>query len=304
MRINEIRKAVFRIIEKYTHIEIKLDTLLRDDAGLDSMERLEICNDIESEFNLIIEDSELFTPKVENATAGEIVEMVIAKLKEQDAQQKEVLEEETEEQTEEVPGEILEHIVDKPIKDSLKMIKVYRKDGIVYVIVAFDKSTEKYRFVNLTKNHICKCQFNTIDDAMKDISKREEVFSWDIVPVQDAVPDNLSQNIKSIAEEYLHSRIKVWCKNHNFWETDKLSITPSGDFVDKRLRIHSRLTHTAYVTLDDAIEAVRTTLAKLLENKEFELEKLKQDAFLTEKLRELSRTQEQIAKDSVYNKDF
>lgn len=100
MRTNEIRKAVFRIIEKYTDIEIKSDTLLRDDAGLDSMEQLEICNDIESEFNLIIEDNELFTPKVENATAGEIVEMVIAKLKEQDELQKEAPEEETEEQTE------------------------------------------------------------------------------------------------------------------------------------------------------------------------------------------------------------
>ena len=63
MRTNEIRKAVFRIIEKYTHIEIKSDTLLRDDAGLDSMDQVEICNDIESEFNLIIEDSELFTPE-------------------------------------------------------------------------------------------------------------------------------------------------------------------------------------------------------------------------------------------------
>lgn len=101
MRTNEIRKAVFRIIEKYTDIKIKSGTLLRDDAGLDSIEQLEICNDIESEFNLIIEDSELFTPKVENATAGEIVEMVIEKLKEQDAQQKEAPEEETEEQTEE-----------------------------------------------------------------------------------------------------------------------------------------------------------------------------------------------------------
>ena len=101
MRTNEIRKAVFRIIEKYTDIEIKSDTLLRDDAGLDSIDQVQICMDIESEFNLRIEDDELFTPKVENSTAGEIVEMVIAKLKEQDAQQKEAPEEETEEQTEE-----------------------------------------------------------------------------------------------------------------------------------------------------------------------------------------------------------
>ena len=100
MRTNEIRKAVFRIIEKYTHIEIKSDTLLRDDAGLDSIDQVEICMDIESEFNLRIEDNELFTPNVENATAGEIVEMVIAKLKEQDVQQKEVPEKETEGQTE------------------------------------------------------------------------------------------------------------------------------------------------------------------------------------------------------------
>ena len=90
MRTNEIRKAVFRIIEKYTDIEIKSDTLLRDDAGLDSIDQVQICMDIESEFNLCIEDDELFTPNVENATAGEIVEMVIAKLKEQDEQTEEM----------------------------------------------------------------------------------------------------------------------------------------------------------------------------------------------------------------------
>lgn len=218
---------MFRIIEKYTDIEIKSDTLLRDDAGLDSIDQVQICMDIESEFNLRIEDDELFTPKVENATAGEIVEMVIAKLKEQDAQQKEAPEEETEEQ-------------------------------------------------------------------MVGMSDKE--------PEQQGISE--SQDIKSIAEEYLHSKIKVWCGNENRWVTNIRSITPSGDFVDERLRIHSQLTHTAYVTLDDAIEAVRNTLAKLLDNKEFELEKLKQDAFLVEKLRELSRTQEQIAKDSVYNKEF
>lgn len=227
MRTNEIRKAVFRVIEKYTDIKIKSDTLLRDDAGLDSMEQLEICNDIESEFNLIIEDSELFIPKVENATAGEIVEMVIAKLKEQDAQTEEAPEEETEEQTEGMSD---------------------KEPGLQVV--------------------------NGIQD-------------W-----------------KSIAEDYLISKAKVWCKNYNRWETNTLSMLPNGDFVDENWRLHRKETHTAYVTLDDAIEAVRTTLAKLIDNKELELEKLKQDAFLAEKLRELSRTQEQIAKDSVYNKEF
>lgn len=38
MRKSEIRKAVFRIIEKYADIKIKEDTALRDDAGLDSLD--------------------------------------------------------------------------------------------------------------------------------------------------------------------------------------------------------------------------------------------------------------------------
>lgn len=227
MRKSEIRKAVFRIIEKYTDIKIKEDTALRDDAGLDSLDQVEICMDIESEFNIIVEDANLYSQEVENATAEDVVNMVIEKLKE------------SEEMANKVPDNEFDEQPDKTLV----------------------QETEQ-------------------GGSDKDL------------------------DLKSIAEKYLHPRIKVWCGNYNRWETDKLSITSTGDFVDERLRIHSQLTHTAYVTLDDAIEAVGITLAKLLENKEWEIEKLKQDAFLTEKLRELSLTQEQIARDSVYNKEF
>lgn len=227
MRKSEIRKAVFRIIEKYAVIKIKEDTALRDDAGLDSLDQVEICMDIESEFNIIVEDAKLYSQEVENATAEDVVNMVIEKLNESE----EMADEESDEESDEQPDKTPVHET-KP--------EASNKDG-----------------------------------------------DW-----------------KSIAEEYLFSKAKVWCHDRNRWETDSLTMLPNGDFVDDKWRLHCKENHTAYVTLDDAIEAVRTTLAKLLKNNEWELEKLKQDAFLTEKLRELSRTQEQIAKDSVYNKEF
>lgn len=220
MRKSEIRKAVFRIIEKYADIKIKEDTALRDDAGLDSLDQVEICMDIESEFNIIVEDANLYSQEVENTTAEDVVNMVIEKLKE------------SEEMANKVPDNESDEQPDKTLVQEMEQ-----------------------------------------GGSDKDL------------------------DLKSIAEEYLHPRIKVWCEHYNHWETDNLSILPSGSFIDERQHIHSRNSHTAYVTLDDAIEAVGIALAKLLENKEWELEKLKQDAFLTEKLRELSRTQEQIARD-------
>lgn len=227
MRKSEIRKAVFRIIEKYADIKIKEDTALRDDAGLDSLDQVEICMDIESEFNIIVEDAKLYSQEEENATAEDVVNMVIEKLKESE----EMADEESDEESDEQPDKT-------PVQETKS--EASNKDG-----------------------------------------------DW-----------------KSIAEEYLFSKAKVWCHDRNRWETDSLTMLPNGDFVDEKWRLHCKENHTAYVTLDDAIEAVGITMAKLLENKEWELEKLKQDAFLTEKLRELSCSQEQIAKDSVYNKEL
>ena len=35
----------------------------------------------------------------------------------------------------------------------------------------FDRKDEKYHFVNLTKDHICSCGFDTIEDAILDIEQ-------------------------------------------------------------------------------------------------------------------------------------
>lgn len=34
------------------------------------------------------------------------------------------------------------------------------------------KSTKKYSFVNLTKEHICSCEFNTQKEALKDLHNK------------------------------------------------------------------------------------------------------------------------------------
>lgn len=227
MRKSEIRKAVFRIIEKYVEEKIKDETALRDEAGLDSLDMVQICMDLESEFNIHIDDDELFSPEVGNATAGEIVDRVMEKLKELDAQAGETSEEEIEE--------------------------------------------------------------NPADTSEKE-SEQQPVVE--------------NQRLESIAEEYLISKAKVWCKDCNRWETCFLSMLPDGNFVDEHWRLHRKEYHIPYVTLDDAMEAVRITLTKLLENEEWDLEKLKQDAFLTKKLQEISKTQEQIGRDSVYDMKF
>lgn len=60
-----------------------------------------------------------------------------------------------------------------------RIIRVTRTDGSeVDVIISFDETTKKYCFVNLTKNHVCTCRFDSYDDAIKDMESQEKVVSW------------------------------------------------------------------------------------------------------------------------------
>ena len=49
---------------------------------------------------------------------------------------------------------------------------VKRKSGNVMVSIMRNKSDNTYSFVNLTKNHICPCRFNSVEDAVKDMNKK------------------------------------------------------------------------------------------------------------------------------------
>lgn len=45
------------------------------------------------------------------------------------------------------------------------------KDEVV-VAVMKNKVDNTYSFINLTKEHICPCKFESIDDALKDMDER------------------------------------------------------------------------------------------------------------------------------------
>lgn len=49
---------------------------------------------------------------------------------------------------------------------------VQRKSGNVIVSIMRNKSDNTYSFVNLTKNHICPCRFDSVEDALTDMYKK------------------------------------------------------------------------------------------------------------------------------------
>ena len=58
----------------------------------------------------------------------------------------------------------------------IKVIRRNRPDCII--MLCQDRTTEKWCFVNLTTEHVCACRFDTIDDAIADMRKREDVESF------------------------------------------------------------------------------------------------------------------------------
>lgn len=56
---------------------------------------------------------------------------------------------------------------------------VQRKNGNVVVSIMRNKSDSTYSFVNLTKNHICPCRFDSIEDALTDM--RKKILSGEII---------------------------------------------------------------------------------------------------------------------------
>ena len=57
MRI-ELEKKVIEIVSRYTYVVVTLDSVIRDELGLDSMDEADMEKDIESEFNSHIDWSE------------------------------------------------------------------------------------------------------------------------------------------------------------------------------------------------------------------------------------------------------
>lgn len=90
------------------------------------------------------------------------------------------------------------------------------------------------------------------------------------------------------AIRFLKERMKVWCRSRVRWERDNLYLLPSGDFTDDEGRLHRRENHTAYVTLEDAISAIRMVEEKFLSDNKTELQRLESEIYLLHKAREIS----------------
>lgn len=108
------------------------------------------------------------------------------------------------------------------------------------------------------------------------------------------------------AIQFLKRRMKVWCKSRVRWERENLYLLPSGDFTDDEGRLHRRENHTAYVTLEDAISAIRMVEEKFLSDKETELQRLESENYLLHKAREISGEVTDIEKNKciTYEKIF
>mgnify|MGYP007090495852 CR=1 FL=1 len=61
----------------------------------------------------------------------------------------------------------------------LKINRRNRPDCIV--MLCQDRTTKKWCFVNLSTEYVCKCRFDTIDDAFADMEKRADVVSFSVI---------------------------------------------------------------------------------------------------------------------------
>lgn len=49
-----------------------------------------------------------------------------------------------------------------------------REHSTVIVVILYSRTDGKYHFVNLTHGHICKCAFDTVEDAIADMEKQKQ----------------------------------------------------------------------------------------------------------------------------------
>lgn len=90
------------------------------------------------------------------------------------------------------------------------------------------------------------------------------------------------------AKQFLEERMKVWCSDREKWESEKLALLPNGDFSDDKGRLRRREHHTAYVTLEDALSAIRMVEEKILADKETELQRLESENYTFIKRQEIA----------------
>ena len=56
---------------------------------------------------------------------------------------------------------------------------LYKDKKISIVTILPHKDTGKYSYVNITKGHICPCQFDSAEDALKDLENYDNIEIWE-----------------------------------------------------------------------------------------------------------------------------
>ena len=56
----------------------------------------------------------------------------------------------------------------------MRFFRVVRPKDVVEVTIIKNKNDNTYSYVNLTKEHICPCRFNSIKEAINDMNKLKE----------------------------------------------------------------------------------------------------------------------------------
>lgn len=56
---------------------------------------------------------------------------------------------------------------------------LYKDKKISIVTILPHKDTGKYSYVNMTKGHICPCQFDSVEDALKDLENYDNIEMWE-----------------------------------------------------------------------------------------------------------------------------
>lgn len=83
----------------------------------------------------------------------------------------------------------------------MKIITVICSKDTIKVSILYDKNTDSYAFVNLTKGHICSCRFASEVEALADLERHRQqgkVLSW-----------SLNDNNSKTEEDYNIIKIEV-----------------------------------------------------------------------------------------------
>lgn len=103
----------------------------------------------------------------------------------------------------------------------LPIIIVIKNDGTKCVCTIMQhKFTKKYSFVNITKGHICTCEFDTQEEALKDLYNKynnKEIVQYILYNVPVAIVEKAVEKVVDSIEDREDREDRNECiQNYNY----------------------------------------------------------------------------------------